>query len=115
MVGLSLVLIPLSMTGSLNLSRWREASFIAMVVVGAVLLVSFVVWERQVREEALHPSAHGQSHRLAACLIQVFDFMEYSPVHHLLLELLAGCRPLLARARDAHGVSAHDGTCGSSG
>ncbi|OAA49229.1 siderophore iron transporter mirA [Cordyceps fumosorosea ARSEF 2679] len=76
--GLSLILIPLSLTGSLNPGRWREASFIAMVVVGAVLLVSFVEWDVKFAKRPYIPARMANRTVIAACLIQVFDFMEYS-------------------------------------
>ncbi|KAM3434893.1 hypothetical protein MY4824_005223 [Beauveria thailandica] len=67
--GLSLVLIPPSLTGLLKPGRWREASVIAMVVVGAVLLVSFVVWDVKVAKMLCMPARMAnRTVTAAACL-----------------------------------------------
>lgn len=76
--GLSLVLIPVSLTGSFNTDRWREASFIAMVVVGVVLLAVFLVWDLKFAKRPLIPVRMANRTVIAACAIQVFDFLEYS-------------------------------------
>ncbi|EJP62562.1 siderophore iron transporter mirA [Beauveria bassiana ARSEF 2860] len=76
--GMSLVLTPLSLTGSLNPGRWKEASFIAMIVVGAILFASFVVWDVKFAKRPYIPARMMNRTVIAACLIQVFDFMEYS-------------------------------------
>ncbi|TQV90613.1 hypothetical protein V2A60_008291 [Cordyceps javanica] len=76
--GMSLILIPLSLTGSLNPGRWKEGSFIAMLVVGAVLFASFVVWDVKFAKKPYVPARMVNRTVIAACLIQVFDFMEYS-------------------------------------
>ncbi|KAJ3486003.1 hypothetical protein NLG97_g6707 [Lecanicillium saksenae] len=76
--GLSLVLIPLSLTGSLNPGRWREASFIAMIVTGALIFVSFIVWDVKFAKRPYIPARMANRTVISACLIQVFDFMEYS-------------------------------------
>ncbi|OAA80410.1 major facilitator [Akanthomyces lecanii RCEF 1005] len=76
--GMSLILIPLSLTGSLNPNRWKEGSFIAMIVVGAILFASFVVWDVKFAKRPYIPARLANRTVIAACLIQVFDFMEYS-------------------------------------
>ncbi|KAM3470578.1 hypothetical protein MY8738_009693 [Beauveria namnaoensis] len=76
--GMSLVLTPLALTGSLNPGRWKEASFIAMIVVGAILFASFVVWDVKFAKRPYIPARMMNRTVIAACLIQVFDFMEYS-------------------------------------
>lgn len=76
--GMALILIPISLTGSLNPGRWKEASFIAMIVLGAVVLIGFVVWDVKFAKKPLFPASMANRTVIAACLIQVFDFMEYS-------------------------------------
>jgi MFS family permease len=76
--GMSLVLTPLSLTGSLNPGRWKEASFIAMIVLGAILFASFVVWDVKFAKRPYIPARMMNRTVIAACLIQIFDFMEYS-------------------------------------
>lgn len=77
-VGLSLVLIPLSLTGSLNPGRWKEGSFIAMLVIGAITFVGFLFWDIKFAKKPYIPANMANRTVIAACLIQVFDFMEYS-------------------------------------
>ncbi|CAK7232479.1 hypothetical protein SBRCBS47491_008285 [Sporothrix bragantina] len=78
-VGLALALIPLTLTGSSASQRWHEASFIAMFVVGIVVIGLFVLWDafgarkpfvpfRMIR----HPTV------VAACLLSMLDFFHYS-------------------------------------
>lgn len=76
--GMSLILIPLSLTGALNPSRWKEGSFIAMIVIGTVLFATFVVWDVKFAKRPYIPARLANRTVIAACLIQVFDFMEYS-------------------------------------
>ncbi|KAM3500248.1 hypothetical protein MY10362_006572 [Beauveria mimosiformis] len=76
--GMSLVLTPLSLTGSLNPGRWKEASFIAMIVLGAILFASFVVWDVKFAKRPYIPARMMNRTVIAACLIQIFDFIEYS-------------------------------------
>lgn len=76
--GMSLILIPLSLTGSLNPNRWKEGSFIAMIVVGGILFAAFVVWDVKFAKRPYIPARLANRTVIAACLIQVFDFMEYS-------------------------------------
>lgn len=76
--GLCLILIPLSLTGSLNPGRWKEGSFIAMLVLGGVIFTCFLVWDIKFAKKPYIPSSMANRTVIAACLIQVFDFMEYS-------------------------------------
>lgn len=76
--GLSLVLIPVSLSGSFNPGRWREASFIAMVVIGVVLLAAFLIWDLKFAKKPLIPARMANRTVIAACAIQVFDFLGYS-------------------------------------
>lgn len=76
--GLSLILIPMSLTGSDNSGQWEEPSFIAMLVVGVVLLVAFLVWDIKFAKKPYVPSRMANRTVIAACLIQIFDFIEYS-------------------------------------
>ncbi|KAF3805559.1 Siderophore iron transporter mirA [Colletotrichum gloeosporioides] len=64
--GLSLILIPMSLTGSQNSTSWGMGSFIRMVVVGVVLFLLFFVWNS-------FPACQTQDRR--SCLR---DFMHYS-------------------------------------
>ncbi|OAQ90047.1 siderophore iron transporter mirA [Purpureocillium lilacinum] len=76
--GLSLILIPVSLTGSFNPGRWREGSFIAMLVVGVVCFLAFLVWDIRYAKKPYIPAHMANRTVIVACLIQTFDFMEYS-------------------------------------
>lgn len=78
MTGMFPILIPLSLTGSLSPNRWKEGSFIAMIVVGAILFAAFVVWDVNFAKRPCIPARLANRSVTAACLIRVFDFMEYS-------------------------------------
>ncbi|KAF2015522.1 MFS general substrate transporter [Aaosphaeria arxii CBS 175.79] len=75
---LSLILIPISLTGSFNSGRWKEGSFIAMIVVGFVLFVAFLVWDMKFARKPYIPTRMANRTVICACAIQLFDFMEYS-------------------------------------
>ncbi|UNI13338.1 hypothetical protein JDV02_000092 [Purpureocillium takamizusanense] len=77
-VGLSLILIPVSLTGSFNPNRWREGSFIAMLVVGVVCFLAFLVWDIRFAKKPYIPAHMANRTVIVACFIQTFDFMEYS-------------------------------------
>ncbi|KAK7210026.1 hypothetical protein V2G26_017204 [Clonostachys chloroleuca] len=77
--GLSLVLVPVSLTGSQNSAAWGKGNFIAMVVVGAVLFVSFFVWDARFAKVPFIPFRLVKHKTIiAACVMSCFDFMHYS-------------------------------------
>ncbi|KIX00418.1 uncharacterized protein Z518_10557 [Rhinocladiella mackenziei CBS 650.93] len=77
--GLSLLLIPLALTGSFNPDRWKEASFIAMFVLGFVLIGFFVAWDLKFARKPLMPYQIVKDRTvIAGCLIQILDFMGHS-------------------------------------
>ncbi|KAL0940197.1 Siderophore iron transporter mirB 8 [Colletotrichum truncatum] len=77
--GLSLILIPVSLTGSQNSTAWGKGSFIAMVVVGAVLFVSFFIWDSLFAKRPFIPFRLIRHKTIiAACGLCILDFMHYS-------------------------------------
>ncbi|KAI1096991.1 MFS general substrate transporter [Rostrohypoxylon terebratum] len=77
--GLSLILIPISLTGSSNSLAWRNAHFIAMIIVGFVLFAIFFVWDSLVAKKPFIPFRLIRHKTIvAACALCVFDFMHYS-------------------------------------
>ncbi|KAJ6447247.1 siderophore iron transporter mirA [Purpureocillium lavendulum] len=76
--GLSLILIPVSLTGSFNPGRWREGGFIAMLVVGVVCFLCFLVWDIRYAKKPYIPAHMANRTVIVACAIQMLDFMEYS-------------------------------------
>ncbi|KAL2204573.1 siderophore iron transporter mirA [Sarocladium strictum] len=77
--GLSLILIPVSLTGSKNSTAWANSHFIAMVVVGAVLFVAFIVWDAFFASKPFIPFRLVKHKTIiAACTLSMLDFMHYS-------------------------------------
>ncbi|XXG99815.1 hypothetical protein Hte_006156 [Hypoxylon texense] len=77
--GLSLILIPVSLTGSSNSMAWKNANFIAMLVVGFVLFASFFVWDALFAKKPFIPFRLIKHKTIvAACVLCICDFMHYS-------------------------------------
>ncbi|CAG8085779.1 unnamed protein product [Penicillium olsonii] len=77
--GLSLILIPLSLTGANNSSAWTKGSFIAMLVLGVVFIVAFLVWDAWFAKKPFVPYRMINNRTVAAaCLLGALDFFHYS-------------------------------------
>ena len=77
--GLTLILVPISLTGSGNSMAWRNAHFIAMLVVGFVLFILFLVWDALVAKKPFVPFRLVKHKTVvAACVLSILDFMHYS-------------------------------------
>lgn len=77
--GLSLLLIPLSLTGANNSSSWHKGSFIAMVVLGIMLLIAFFVWDAWFAKKPFVPYRMINNRTVAAaCILGALDFFHYS-------------------------------------
>ncbi|KAL2688961.1 hypothetical protein Neosp_003011 [[Neocosmospora] mangrovei] len=76
--GLSLILIPVSLTGSFNPQRWKEGSFIAMLVIGVICFAAFLVWDLKYAQKPYIPWRMANRTVIAGCAIQMFDFLGYS-------------------------------------
>jgi hypothetical protein len=77
--GLSLFLVPLALTGAQNSARWKEASFIAMLVLGVVFFAAFVVWDAKFAKKPFIPYRMITNRTVAAaCLMGGLDFVHYS-------------------------------------
>lgn len=77
--GLSLILIPLSLTGSNNSNAWTKGSFIAMLVLGVVFLIAFLVWDAWFAKKPFVPYRMINNRTVAAaCLLGTLDFFHYS-------------------------------------
>lgn len=78
-LGLGLTLIPLTLTGSKNSSRWQHGSFIAMLVIGIFVLVLFLVWDARFATRPFIPFRMiKQRTVVAACVLSALDFFHYS-------------------------------------
>ncbi|KAG5978788.1 hypothetical protein E4U55_005943 [Claviceps digitariae] len=77
--GLALVLVPLSLTGSVHSDRWHSPSLIAMLAVGAVCMACLVVWDGWHAKKPIVPlSLLRRRTTVAACLLGLFDFLSFS-------------------------------------
>lgn len=79
LLGLSLFLVPLSLTGSGNSDDWHKGSFIAMLVLGVVIFVAFLAWDTWFAKKPFIPYRMIKNRTVAAaCLLGVLDFFHYS-------------------------------------
>ncbi|OJD14060.1 hypothetical protein AJ78_05566 [Emergomyces pasteurianus Ep9510] len=78
--GFSLVLVPISLTGSASTADgWGKPSFIAMIVVGVVALIAFGVWDGKFAAYPFVPYRLLTNRTvIASCLLGGFDFCSYS-------------------------------------
>ncbi|KAL4907829.1 siderophore iron transporter mirA [Aspergillus multicolor] len=78
-LGLSLFLVPLSLTGSGNSDDWHKPSFIAMLVVGVVVFIFFIAWDTWLAKKPFIPYRMIRNRTvLAACCLGALDFFHYS-------------------------------------
>ncbi|KAL2835835.1 major facilitator superfamily domain-containing protein [Aspergillus pseudoustus] len=78
-LGLSLFLVPLSLTGSGNSEAWHKGSFIAMLVMGVVIFIGFIAWDTWFAKKPFVPYRMIRNRTVAAaCLIGALDFFHYS-------------------------------------
>ncbi|VVT46710.1 uncharacterized protein SAPINGB_P001348 [Magnusiomyces paraingens] len=76
---LSLILVPITLTGKSYSYRWHDASFIAMFVVGFVLLGAFLYWDTRIAEKPFIPYRMIKHWTvIAALLMNAFDFCAYA-------------------------------------
>nr|Q8X1Z7.1 RecName: Full=Siderophore iron transporter mirA; AltName: Full=Enterobactin permease; AltName: Full=Major facilitator iron-regulated transporter A [Aspergillus nidulans FGSC A4]AAK17009.1 major facilitator [Aspergillus nidulans] len=79
LLGLSLFLVPLSLTGSGNSDDWHRGSFIAMLVLGVVIFVAFLAWDTWCAKKPFIPYRMIKNRTVAAaCLLGILDFFHYS-------------------------------------
>ncbi|KAL4882188.1 siderophore iron transporter mirA [Aspergillus karnatakaensis] len=78
-LGLSLFLVPLSLTGSGNSDDWHKGSFIAMLVLGVVIFIAFIAWDTWFAKKPFIPYRMIKNRTVAAaCLLGALDFFHYS-------------------------------------
>ncbi|KAL3601078.1 hypothetical protein FPOAC2_05332 [Fusarium poae] len=78
-VGLGLTLIPLSLTGARNSDRWDQGSYIAMLVIGIVVIAAFLVWDTKFAKVPFVPFRMIKERTVvAACVLSMLDFFHYS-------------------------------------
>ncbi|CEI61326.1 Siderophore iron transporter mirA [Fusarium venenatum] len=78
-VGLGLTLIPLSLTGARNSDRWDQGSYIAMLVIGVVVIAAFFVWDTKFAKVPFVPFRMIKERTVvAACVLSMLDFFHYS-------------------------------------
>ncbi|KAF5538967.1 major facilitator [Fusarium phyllophilum] len=78
-LGLGLTLIPLSLTGARNSDRWDQGSYIAMLVIGVVVVGVFFVWDTKFAKVPFVPFRMIKERTVvAACVLSILDFFHYS-------------------------------------
>lgn len=78
LIGLSLILVPITLTGKAYSYRWKDASFIAMFVVGFVVTAGFVIWDAKIAKKPFIPYKTIRHWTVIAALcINILDFMSY--------------------------------------
>ncbi|KAL4786829.1 major facilitator superfamily domain-containing protein [Aspergillus varians] len=79
LLGLSLFLIPLSLTGSQKSDDWHKGSLIAMLVLGVVIFIAFIAWDTWFAKKPFIPYRMIKNRTVAAaCLLGALDFFHYS-------------------------------------
>ncbi|GAB1196234.1 hypothetical protein APSETT444_005502 [Aspergillus pseudonomiae] len=79
LLGLALLLVPIALTGSNNSNAWHKGNFIAMLVLGVVFLISFVIWDARFAKKPFVPYRMIKQRTVAAaCLLGALDFFHYS-------------------------------------
>ncbi|EGV65455.1 hypothetical protein PSN45_002366 [Yamadazyma tenuis] len=74
LVGMCLVFVPLTLTGTKSSYKWHEAKLIAMVVVGFVIFVTFLLYNAKVPKHPFLPKGTMTSTMIIACLIASCDW-----------------------------------------
>ncbi|KAH7136728.1 major facilitator superfamily domain-containing protein [Dactylonectria estremocensis] len=78
-IGLGLALIPLSLTGSKNSDRWDKGEYIAMLVIGILVVAAFFVWDAKYAKVPFMPFRMIKERTvIAACVLSLLDFFHYS-------------------------------------
>ncbi|RKL00780.1 hypothetical protein BFJ68_g12646 [Fusarium oxysporum] len=71
-LGLGLTLIPLSLTGARNSDRWDQGSYIAMLVIGVVVVGVFFVWDTKFAKVPFVPFRMIKERTVvAACVLSI--------------------------------------------
>ncbi|GMM37472.1 hypothetical protein DASC09_047970 [Saccharomycopsis crataegensis] len=79
LTGMTLFFVPLTLTGAKSTYKWHEPKLIAMLVVGGVLFIAFLVWNSKVaRYPFIQHNAFTHAPTMIACIIAALDFCENS-------------------------------------
>lgn len=79
LAGLSLFLIPLTLTGRNYSYRWKDPAFIAMIILGVVILGVFGFWDIKFAKKPFVPFRMArQSTVFAASLLGAFDYCAFA-------------------------------------
>ncbi|EGY17871.1 siderophore iron transporter mirA [Verticillium dahliae VdLs.17] len=78
LAGLSMTLLPLSITGRRNTDRWSEASSIVLIIVGVLTFVAFLVWDGRYAKNPIVPFRMIKNRNVllacvSVCLIAMSD------------------------------------------
>ncbi|KAG7114728.1 Siderophore iron transporter mirA like protein [Verticillium longisporum] len=78
LAGLSMTLLPLSITGRRNTDRWSEASSIVLIIVGVLTFVAFLMWDGRYAKNPIVPFRMIKNRNVllacvSVCLIAMSD------------------------------------------
>ncbi|EEY21946.1 siderophore iron transporter mirA [Verticillium alfalfae VaMs.102] len=78
LAGLSMTLLPLSITGRRNTERWTEASSIVLIIMGVLTFVAFLVWDGRFAKNPIVPFRMIKNRNVllacvSVCLIAMSD------------------------------------------
>ncbi|KAM0331578.1 hypothetical protein ACHAQA_003257 [Verticillium albo-atrum] len=79
LAGLSLTLLPISITGRRNTERWSEPSSIILITVGVLTLIAFLIWDGRYAQNPIVPFRMIKNRNvLLACISVCFIAMSDS-------------------------------------
>jgi hypothetical protein len=78
LAGLSMTLLPISITGRRNTDRWSEPSSIVLIIVGGVTFIGFLVWDGKFAKNPIVPLRMIKTRNVmlacaSVCLIAMSD------------------------------------------
>lgn len=78
LAGLSMTLLPISITGRRNTDRWSEPSSIALIIVGVTTFITFLVWDGKFAKNPIVPLRMIKNRNvvlacISVCLIAMSD------------------------------------------
>lgn len=79
LAGLALILVPVTLTGKAYSYRWRDPEFIAMFIVGFVIVTAFIFWDAKWAKKPFIPYRMVKRWTvIAALIINALDFCGYA-------------------------------------
>ena len=101
LAGLSMTLLPISITGRRNTDRWSEPSSIVLIIVGVLTFVAFLVWDGKFAQNPIVPFRMVKNRNVllacvSVCLIAMSD-ATYRAFASSFLQVAGGFSPWSCR------------------